>query len=376
MKFDIKTICDVQGFNELVGNWDELNNFSEAGNIFLSYTWMREWWNIYAQKKDKLYIIAFYKNQNLVAICPFYIQYLATGLILRFIGTGEPESEEVYSEFLDVLCLKEYESDVIREVYNHLNNLYGNFQFVIFNRILEKSLVFNLSNLLSKDYYSKINHNGLRYYLKLLNKSWKGYLSKIPSKSFKNKLKRCQNHFFQLPSSKYIVFNEVSKIQKVYPNLIDLHQKSWVKKGHRGVFCSSQFNLFHQNIIKHHVDSNSVYFLVVEVEENVIAVFYFLIDKNCCYYYQSGIDREFKPNVSPGYLGHALMIQYCIEHNIKYYDFMMGSSYSYKSKFNPETERVFDIFMVERNLFGTFIFFKWTLQKLKKYLLVFLKVNK
>ena len=155
----------------------------------------------------------------------------------------------------------------------------------------------------------------------------------------------------------------------VLVQLLELHQQTWLSQGKPGAFCSDKFNLFHKQFIHLSSNVNKVKFLVIEVNNKVIAVFYFLIDNECCYYYQSGINKNFRPNISPGVLGHSLMIQYCIDHQIESYDFMMGSiNNSYKSQFNPDTEKMFNILLVKKNSAGFLVYLKWQLRKIKHYI--------
>ena len=197
--------------------------------------------------------------------------------------------------------------------------------------------------------------SGTRYCLNIPN-VWTDYLQNLPSSSFRKKLQRSYQRFIALPESKYTVLTTGSEIMDKFPKLIRLHQSSWQKKGKSGAFYCEEFTSFHHQLIEKISHTNNVSLLVIEVKNQIIAVFYFFMDKDCCYYYQSGIDKAFRPNISPGILGHSLMIQYCIEHNIKSYDFMMGaSSGSYKSMFDTEKTNMFEIRMIRKNMLGFFI---------------------
>lgn len=359
----------MTAFEALRYQWNEFNGIAENGNIFLSWIWLCNWWKIYSTQNDTLNIMMLYQDNRLISICPFYIQYTNSESILRFIGTGEAEIAEVASEYMDILCLQEYKKEVISKLYQYFTNVNNPFQRIEFNRVLENSLAGELVALLTKQYYIRKLNIGLRYYIDLYNTSWSQYLSRVASKSFKKKIHQCHHRFLALPSSRYYVLTDLPSIEKLYPQLIELHQRMWQSKGKAGAFYSEQFKQFHLNLIRTIVDKGEIRLLIIEANTKLIAVFYYLISHDCCHYYQSGIDRDYRPNISPGFLGHSLMIQYCIEHHIKGYDFMMGNiDGSYKSKFMPDTGAMFDYYLVQKNLSGFFVYLKWKIQKIRYYL--------
>ncbi len=369
MGYEVKLINESHEFEKLHNKWKELNSKLNDGIFFLNYVWCKEWWYTYSKRNDRLYIITIFKSQELVAICPLYLQDSVSGNILRFIGTGEPEYAEVSSEFLDILCLDEYKKDVVNEVFNYILKNSKCFQCIIFNKVLDDSIVLMLSKLLSKTFFLKKSIPGIRYYIQISSLTWHEYIKSIPSKNFKYKIKKINKLFSKHPDANYRVVSDIEELNKLYTELINLHQNSWKNKGKLGAFHTNKFIQFHRKIIEHSQKYKNVRFLAIEIDGSLVAIFYFITHGDWCHYYQSGINRKFEPKVSPGVLGHLMMMQYCIDHGYKYYDFMMGDEFnSYKSRFNPSTQIMYDIELERRNFHGTFIKLKWLLQSYKQYI--------
>jgi len=363
-----KTITTIEELKQLKSSWVELNKMVNNDCLFTSPEWLLVWLDTFWQTDWKLYVNAAFKDHDLILLAPFYIESLNGVNTLRFIGTGEPEIEEISTEYIDILCVRDYQLQAIEILSKEINNSSSYIQSIIFERVLDSSLVLKLAKALTSSFYSKKTNIGLRYFINLMDNSWENYLDKLPQKSFKSKLQRSLKRFSNLENAQYQILNESSEILSFYPKMVKLHQQNWTKKGKPGAFISNKFNSFHQQLIKNTAIHNKVKLLIIKVDKEVIAVFYFLLDKGGCYYYQSGIYNDFRPNISPGFLSHSLMIQYCLKHQIKFYDLMMGKPVnSYKSQFSPELDKMYSTLLVKKNLSGFFILLKWKLQKIKRW---------
>ncbi len=362
-------ISEINELKDIKDSWNLLNLLSNNGCFCTSPEWLLNWIDIFWQPEWRLHVLVGSSNNETIALAPFFIQTKSGCSYLRFIGTGEPEQEEITSEYIDILFLEKYQYQVVDFLSHHIKSIKNRIQQLEFNRVLETSLIVKVVDLLANKFYINKNPSGLRYIVNLKTSNWAEYLSKINSKSFKKKLKVCLRRFSETKSSNHEVLYDSKDIKKMYPKLVKLHQTSWNNNNKEGAFSTKKFNQFHQNFLTKASKENNVLFLTIVIGDTIVAVFYYIIYKKHCYYYQSGINKDFRPNLSPGILGHALMIQYCQKHKIQSYDFMMGNqSDSYKSKFNPNTEQMYDILLVKKDFSGFFYLLRWSLKKLKHYL--------
>jgi CelD/BcsL family acetyltransferase involved in cellulose biosynthesis len=85
--------------------WNGLLNQSGANTIFLTWEWLFSWGESYLDADRSLFIVMVYKDDELVAIAPWYIQRLRRGAFtvkqIRFLG-----APDAGSDYLDVIIKK------------------------------------------------------------------------------------------------------------------------------------------------------------------------------------------------------------------------------------------------------------------------------
>ena len=202
------------------------------------------------------------------------------------------------------------------------------FDRVVFNNVLASSNWLKVLPLL-KNASSKIT--GKRY---LINDN-NNYLSTF-SKNNRTKWNRCSNKLQHLGAT----FSWVSQenYQEYWQQLIELHQNRWTQKGNLGAFCHPDFTHFHREFQKYKNTKMSV----LTINDETVAINYYLTDHNTLYFYQSGWDENKHSQLSPGF---ALHIWSIINSPVARYDFMAGElTNSYKSKFiNKTLENIYSL---------------------------------
>ena len=147
----------------------------------------------------------------------------------------------------------------------------------------------------------------------------------------------------------FIIANEEKQALKLYDQLIELHQKRWQQKNKPGVFANNYFYAFHRRFIKQYVEKGIVVLSAIQIENQIISVNYSIKWHNTLYFYQSGMDERYKPNLSPGLLNHLLLIQYCKEQNIQQYNLLKSTKNDYKSHFSQRGDELINITMLTSN---------------------------
>jgi CelD/BcsL family acetyltransferase involved in cellulose biosynthesis len=105
---------DESGFGALEDEWNELLRRTRFDTIFLTWEWQTTWWQHLGRSRGPLYILAGRDDGRLVAIIPLYAIEDA-GLILQLVGCIEVSDyldliveagreEEVYHDFLEWLA--------------------------------------------------------------------------------------------------------------------------------------------------------------------------------------------------------------------------------------------------------------------------------
>ena len=109
--YNIVTIESLSQWKGLSQSWNVLLTKSSANTIFLTWEWLFSWAETYLNKTRKLFILTVFKDDELVAIAPWYIQRLKSGAFtakqIQFLGAPEGGSD-----YLDVIIKKGQEQKV------------------------------------------------------------------------------------------------------------------------------------------------------------------------------------------------------------------------------------------------------------------------
>ena len=156
----LEIIDCLEKFRALREEWDNLLDNSNADNIFLTWEWQFNWWKAFSSGKKLHIILARDETGKLMGIAPLYIaRKKIINLLpydeLRFIGSGN----EASSEYLDFICYKGKEEDVLNTLLKLSSNGLAPAHMLFFSDMLEDSQSKN--HIL--DY---INKNKFRYLTK------------------------------------------------------------------------------------------------------------------------------------------------------------------------------------------------------------------
>lgn len=320
-----KTIENITQLTELKKQWGELNYRTNNGCIFTSPEWLLNWYHTFWQKNYQLVSVAIFREEHLIAFLPFYYQektVLLKEKKLYLLGQGEQESSEVASEYLDILVEPTEKNNIKALVNQHyINNTYDSIHI----RAIKKDA--NVLQLFPIHYQL----SGYQYLIE--KKHWSRQLL---SKNNRKRHSRCQNQLAHL-NSKFIWIKPCD-FEVYWQKMADFHQKRWQAKQEVGAFSHQQFHQFHQTL---YAKRHYVYMSALQIEEEIIAVNYYLADDTTLYFYQSGWNETQHKKLSPGFALHIWSIENSDKNN---YDFMMGQvDDSYKSKFNCEKYPLYDV---------------------------------
>ena len=99
--------------------WNGLLSQSTANTIFLTWEWLFSWAENFLDVGRSLFIIMVYKDDELVAIAPWYVQYLRRGALrvkqIQFLG-----APDAGSDYLDVIIKKGQEQKVANFLHGYL----------------------------------------------------------------------------------------------------------------------------------------------------------------------------------------------------------------------------------------------------------------
>ena len=363
MEIVTKIINTTADFKKLSKQWNEISTKDISSSMFTQFDWMFLWWQHYGKDIGELQIICAYYGEQLVAILPLYCR--TQDNTLMFLGTGEDEASETASEYLDVICLPDYLGLISKHFANAIQEKQVvNAQRFLIRNSLENSNIANVISYLKNDFWCNSKLVGLRYQA-ILPKTQECFLNQLP-KSFRKKMLRLERKFFsQLGGTISYADSEESRIS-LFQSLIDLHDKRWKKKAQQGTFNTDLFINFHKEFSQTMLNKGRLRLVALVSNDLPLAIIYAVELDGTIYFYQSGIDDSFSPNVSPGHLMHFLMIKEAIKNSKYSYDFMKGPfDNSYKAYLSNTKTAMYDVILVKKSLGNLPQMIKWQLKKLR-----------
>lgn len=360
MSLIFKQYTEDDAFSKLERQWNILLNAKQSGHFFLGADWLSLWWQHYRPTNANLLILAWYDClNNLVALAPLYQQ----GTNIMFLGTGGDSHDEVATEYLDVLYEPEFKPYIQRDITRFFKQklALGN-QLNVVN-YLENSFIANTLDKLIHVSWQRHQMCGSRYYIDL--PSTFGEFRKKLSKSFDKRMHSYQKRLFNSLNGTIDKVTQPEQLNNYFHAMARLHNKHWQARGKNGAFSSERFTKFHLAFCKKKWEQNQLQLWLLKSGESLIAALYAIDHNQCRYFYQSGIDTEFRPNVAPGNVIHLLAIEDAINHNLRHYDFMKGTNtHSYKQKFATQKTAMLNNIIIKKSLGNFPTMIKWKIKHL------------
>lgn len=356
--YTVKTITNIKLAMLLKNEWRALTGANsqkkEPLQCFMSWEWLSQWLQTYQNYITELKIICILYNDEYVAIAPFYISknkaFGITTKALSLIATNEPEHCEVASEFIDIAYSTEHKQKTIELLTEKLSNL-TNINKFNFNDLNKRSLMYAICQKLQPKTIAYQEHvTGHQFYTNIAD-------TFQYSTSFLKKKKRILNRFEKVSKSQncqFIIARNEDQAFLLYEQLVELHQKRWQQKNKPGVFSNSSFYAFHRGFIKNSFKKGLIILSALQIDNQIISVNYSIKWHNTLYFYQSGIDELYKPNLSPGLLNHIMLIQYCKQQDIQQYNLLKSAKNDYKSQFSQLGDELINITMLSSNKLNLF----------------------
>ena len=346
----IKVISRVADFQKLQPVWNKLLLKSHSPNIFLSWEWLFNWWEVFG-KDNELKILSFFEDDRLVGLAPLYLRPrrllpLITIKELLFLGTGGT----VRSDYMDIICSPEYRRTC----------------WETFGAYLLKRKDWDVATLrdVPEDCHPFLSHTfeqlrtqtigeDVCYVIKM-PASFDEYLSNLNTRMRRNIRNRRRNLHRDFTSVIYHRVKESAELDPWMRRFRELHSIRMRVKGLDSKFYDHDYERFHDRISQTFFRKGWLYAVDLELEGKMVAGRYNFIYDNKIYDYQTG----FNPNYNRSGVMQALIsyiIEDCIKMGVKEFDFLAGEE-DYKRRFTNSHENIFSIRIFNRNLKGLIYF--------------------
>lgn len=352
----VSVIDSSEGLKSLRDEWDRLLGDFRSASICLSWEWLHTWWEIYRDSGVALHVVRVQDGDRLVGLAPFFLQdqtYLGFVRVrtLRFLGTGEPEWEEVASEYLDIMAVSGREEAVVHAVWAHLRDL-DSWDQLVFNDVLDDSLIMKILYPLMVDDCLLVSSEeaGIRYAVDL-PPTWDAYLGKLETGAAK-RLPYKRRKFERSGHVSEKTVETAQDLEQAFDELVRLHTARWTARGSEGLFASARFTAYHKQLALSLLPRDMLRMRLLSLDGVNVAVLYNFRYRGTEYFYQGGFDATRAAKYSPGLLAHVYAIADSIQCRLERYDFMKGGTVSYKREYGCVEQQMHDLRVFARTLRG------------------------
>ena len=356
----IEEIGDTGGLRSLANTWNHILSQSESDNIFLTWEWVFNWWQVYGGGKELRVLVLRDQDGAIVAIAPFYVRgkKILGGLSIneiRFLGTGE----DVSPDYLDFIIKKGFENEAVNV-------------FIKYLAVRNGWHIINLTDMLSTSFNVKIlqkvatdnklvvekSERATCPYIQLLP-NWEEYISGL-SKNMRYNIKRRRQNLEKTFKTRYFIWQDIGELEYAMERLSFLHKKRWGQKGGKHGFSSKEYNAFHQAVAREFAMKGWLQLSCLELDGEIAGMLYDYRYRNKIYYYQGGFDPSLY-KYSLGLVLRAYVIQKAVESGIKEIDLLKGG-YDHKYMWTEHDRYTINL-MIGNNTFGSKAFFLDAIRK-------------
>lgn len=328
----VQWIDNTAGFDGLGNEWNALLAKSSADCVFLTWEWLRTWWNHLAERRQ-LRIAAVRRGEELVALAPLAIRPASARRLfpfrsVEFLGTGT-----VGSDYLDLIVRRDAE----RETFDALSHALGRGLILEFGQLkgsgsCTADLAGHLQQQGWKSALAKVNACP---FIDLRGHSWTSYLGTLGSEHRYN----VQRKIKHLSKKFQVTFEQVEREDQrsaALNLLISLHHKRWLDRGGGSdAFHTPGHLAFHEEFTALALSRGWLRLYVLRLDGQPASALYGLRYGPTFSFYQSGFDPQYARH-SVGMVTMGLAIKSAIEEGAGEYDLLHGNE-AYKSHWARES---------------------------------------
>lgn len=333
MKRVTARIIDGNELVQLAGDWEVLLGESASDVPTLSPLWQLAWARAFGRLDGrKLQALAIFGGTRLVGLCTFVTRVTLHKRLLPFrrlelACSGEPEADEICSNYIGAIAARGHEAEVAAEVADAIagGRLGGWDELVM--PLLDGSLP--MPSLLT----DALRRAGVDAVCKPttpapyipLPSSFEGYLQRLSSEN-RRLIKKSLRDFESWaggPPQLHVVERE-AELTDGWRILTALHGERWSTRRQGGAFASSRFARFHRDVMRSLLRRGALELAWLEARGEPIAALYNIVWSGRVHFYQSGRKLELPRQIRPGIVAHVCAIRRAIELGRSEYDLLGG----------------------------------------------------
>jgi CelD/BcsL family acetyltransferase involved in cellulose biosynthesis len=317
----LQVITDEASLEDLATDWNQLLESSRSNSLFLTWEWIRTWWDVYAAGTLNV-LTARTRDGELVGIAPFRrsrrrLAGVWPAEVIEFIGSGG----DVTPEYLDIIAAPAFEQAVADRFAKYLTDER------LGAGIDLKPFVATSSHLSCLESHLGTTPGGpaLRRHESTCP------IMTLPATSAE--FMAGQSHNYRKKMGEYLrrgerdlsmrvrISTTEAELRQDMATLIQLHEQRW--QGRSRAFRSTKYVEFHQRLALALRTRDAVRLFVLESESKPLAALYCFFYAQRYHYYQAGRDPGFDRYRLGLVILHKAIVR-AIDEGAKAFDFLSG----------------------------------------------------
>lgn len=321
--------------------WEDLLEHCAQSSFFLTWSWVRLWWQTYAPPNSKLYLLTCRDSEKrLIGLAPFYWQqrrFVGVPHLrdLNFLGTGAGIKT---SEHLDLLAWRGYERAFAEACALFLRQRHDWDRLWLWNVPEQSRVLPHLCEALGPA--ARLSVCDHPHFIDVsvdwetTQQSW--------TRKFGNNIVRCARNLQKQYATEFRRVATASELEVAMDEFVRLHQIRWTAKGASGSFTYPKFEGFLRAAMRQALHENRLGFWTYYLDGKCVATLLAFLHNGVAHYFQGGFDMEYARH-SLGSVMVAQCIRACVEDpQIHKFDFMGGGA-TYKDAWTKTTHEAFEL---------------------------------
>jgi CelD/BcsL family acetyltransferase involved in cellulose biosynthesis len=329
---------DESGFEALRDEWNALLGRSRFDTIFLTWEWQSTWWRHLGARRGPLFLLAALEAGRLIGILPLYLSESDGVQCLTVVGCVEVsdyldliieagQEEIVYRAFLTWLVGPEAPAWDVLELCNEPA------ASLAYTRLAELARGQNLRvEVMQEDVCPVITlpqaadgEDGWELYLTALDKKERHEI--------RRKLRRIER---EAPDAQLRIVRGGADLTEAVESFIALHRLSRPAKH---AFMTEEMQAYFRAVAAVLAERGWLQLSFLDIGDRPAATYFCFDYHGDILVYNSGYDTSASPQLSPGWVLLAELIQHAITEGRKRFDFLQGNE-DYKYRFGGVDEPV------------------------------------
>lgn len=361
MGLSCELLRDAHALSALTEAWWALLRRSGSDEPMLSPLWLQRWWQVFGGSDGReLAVLAWHAEQQLVGLLPLLRRrHWYRGVMplrrLELLASGEPERDEIASEYLGPIFAAELEQQLSADLATRLlDGSLGAWDELVLPALRDDQpwIAPLCAALRARGLHCELTPHDEVHYVPL-PASWDEYLGALSAKS--RYLVRRSLRDTERWAGGVLRFEQVTEpaqLARGQQVLAALHGARW-SQGQTdagpdagGAFASPRFCAFHAAVLPELLARGALELRWLEARGEPIAVVYNLVWNGKVYAYQSGRQPGLPATVRVGVAIHADAIRRAIERGLREYD-LLGGPARYKRQLGLATRRLVRLRVVQ-----------------------------